>query len=38
MLANISKTKAIKMLGVIGIGAMLFSFSFPWGGEGFKSS
>jgi hypothetical protein len=36
MLATISKTKAIKMLGVFGICAMLFSFSSRWGGEGFQ--
>jgi hypothetical protein len=36
MLAITRKTKAIKMLPVVGICAMLFSFSSPWGGEGFQ--
>ena len=36
MLAIISKTRAIKRLAVVGICAMLFSFSTPWGGEGFQ--
>ena len=36
MLATISKTKGIKLLTVVAICAMLFSFSSPWGGEGFQ--
>ena len=36
MLAIISKTRAIQRLAIVGICAMLFSFSTLWGGEGFQ--